>query len=139
MVFGEISLSSKVTNLFTSAGITVIDTTNSTIVLGHPISNSGGPFYWHLSPGQYAILEMIVHFSGFGQTETRHRRIYAEFSVDSPAQLIYIGNLQVDWAAKDKFITVEDDYENALEAIHANYPKLQGVPVKQLLELEEKL
>lgn len=137
VVFGEVSLGPEVTHWFTFANLYVIDTTSSKIVLAHQIGELREAFYWHLPPGRYAIVNMDVHNGLTNVTTTR--RINAEFSVDRPSQLIYVGNLQIDWRAKGKFVTVVDDYDNAVTVLHSNYQKLQDVPIKRLLELEEDL
>jgi len=130
VVFGDVSVGSKVLGWLAIGSFNVINTETSTPVLVQHIEGLGEPFYWCLPPGKYAILDLIVSLG----SRTTHFRIYAEFSVHSEHEIIYVGTL--DLASLPPSIT--DDFDSAVRTFHAKYPTLRTVPVKQLLQLEKR-
>lgn len=62
------------------------------------------------------------------------RRIFAEFSVDSPQTVTYVGTLKLARSST----SVEDDFAIAAQAFKARFPSLQANPVSQLLKLEKE-
>ena len=133
IVFGSILVKSSVSGWFESGNVTVINTRNSEPVLEHPVKGLGGPFYWSLPPGQYAILDLCVHRS-IGDERTSSRRIFAEFSIDSEQTAVYVGTLGL----ASSLPSVTDDFDTAVKTFHSQFPTLNTEPIKQLLHFEKR-
>ena len=127
VVFGAVYVSSRVTGFLVGSGsITVIDESSSRTVLTHEIRKLGAPFYWHLPPGKYAIMDLQEkHLSP--RSSTRSKRIYAQFSVDLPSQPVYVGKLLIAAGKNDLSVTVTDDYDKAVRTLYEDYPKFNAV------------
>lgn len=89
-------------------------------------------FYWHLPPGVYTI-------TGFRWPQrggTRSRRIYAQFTVSEDSQLIYIGTLTIG-LDRDYRLQIEDEYDQAISSLRAEFPHITGEVAKSLMHLEK--
>lgn len=133
IVFGGILLKSQISGLFSDGSMNIINTENGKQVFRHQIKGSGGPFYWSLPVGQYAILDLLLTINLVGSRGSSIR-IYAQFQVDSEQKLIYIGTL--GFTRGSPFII--DDFDSATAIFHAQYPTFNAVPIKQLLQLEKR-
>ncbi|MGA7795885.1 MAG: hypothetical protein WCA19_22865 [Candidatus Acidiferrales bacterium] len=132
-MFGAISLGSPVTRLITVGTINVINTQNSEPVVLDRIDALGGPFYWSLPPGQYAILDLLETTQLGFTTESTDRLIRAKFAIDSEQTVIYVGTLNL--ATPVPFVT--DDFSTAVRALHSHFPALDTTPIKQLLQIDK--
>lgn len=134
IVFGSISVRAA-SNWLDHEKITVINTRNSQPVLEHPINGPGGYFYWSLPPGQYAILDLTCTRRELlgNDYESRSRRIYAQFSIDSEQTVAYVGRL----ALRASSCSVNDDFETAVKTFHAQFPAVNTEPTKHLLHFED--
>lgn len=88
-----------------------------------------GSFYWHLTPGEYAI----VAFTLDGKTG----RIFAEFTVSEEKPIMYIGKLTVTFSGSRYYMRVDDDYDLASLAFNEKFPRIRGEMVKSLMRLEK--
>jgi hypothetical protein len=129
VVFGDVSGASNVLGWLAIGSLSVINTPTGTTLLEHHIEARGCPFYWCLPPGKYAILDLKATLG----SRTTYYRIYAEFSVDSEQDILYVGTLDLTSLPP----TIVDDFDAAAEKLRANYPTLRSAPLKRLLQLEK--
>lgn len=87
-----------------------------------------GSFYWHLTPGEYAI----AAFKLDGKTG----RIFAEFTVSEEKPIMYVGKLTIAFSGSRYYMRVDDDYEQASLAFKEKFPGIRGETVKSLMQLE---
>jgi hypothetical protein len=117
-----------------SAAVDIIDVRTSKILFSHPLRGKNNEFYWHLPPGEYAILGIEVK-GGDGLSLSR---VFAEFSVPSTGGPVYIGDLVRLEANGQLLWRVQDEQANAVQALKAKYPNLPENITKSLLKLEER-
>lgn len=130
-VFGRIMTETKMPK---GTYVSVMDVQRSIPVLKTPpLKDHGGLFCWHLPPGQYAVFEL----GRGGNTTLYSHRVYAEFEVSSPGQLIYVGCLNISLKEEDGTFVI-DDFEQDFTSLKTNYPLVGGTPTKNLFKLENK-
>jgi hypothetical protein len=112
--------------------VSVIDTRRSIPVLEHRVKENGGPFFWHLPPGPYAVFDLHTGAS----MEGRAWRIYGEFQVDSAGQVIYVGCLHLVFDSDRMTSSVSSEFEKATQLFKSTYPRVVGTPIKRLLKFE---
>jgi len=95
-----------------------------------------GSFAWHLPPGNHAIAGYEWHARPGGPNRLSGR-IWAEFLVHDKGALIYIGTLVINFLDGRYSMTVEDNFNEALTKVSAEFPYLNGPRSKQLVRLEK--
>jgi hypothetical protein len=135
LVFGAISRHPK--GFGSSDEANVIDEATGLTFVTHPLKESGGPFYWSLPPGNYAILDIRSRSSFLiswltGITTWGANRVDARFRVPSAQKMIYIGTLDL---SSEKSVIL-NDFDSALLGLHTEFPSLKGEPITELMQLE---
>ncbi len=92
-----------------------------------------GSFYWHLRPGGYTITEFRWYAPVFTTSETRGRRIFADFIVPETTSLVYIGTLIIRFEEGCYAMRIEDEYDRALEEVTSL--GISGEVTKHLMQL----
>ncbi|MCP4388972.1 MAG: hypothetical protein GY802_11800 [Gammaproteobacteria bacterium] len=124
IVFGSISVSSD----FGTSYINVLDLKTSQVILINEIEERIEKFYWHLPPGEYAVMNFV---SRDAWTHTRTvNRLFAKFTVGAVSEAQYIGNIYVD--RKGSKSVVQDNYQEAAMAFKTDFPGLLYTPEKRL-------
>lgn len=141
VVFGNFTLTSKIGGQGMWGASTVadiIDIRTSRIMFRYPLSREGGPFYWHLPPGKYAVLGVTVKGAVGLDSHMQNYRVFAEFSVLSTDSTFYIGNLILQQANGNVSSSVRDDQESAVQRLRSKYPNLSDSINKNLMRLEKR-
>lgn len=129
VVFGDVSVGPKVLGWLGIGSLSVINTPTSTTLLEQTIEGRRSPFYWCFRPGKYAILDLRVTLG----SRTTYYRLYAQFSVHSEQEILYVGTLDLTSLPP----TIVDDFDADVQKLRAKYPTLRSAPVKRLLQLEK--
>jgi len=94
-----------------------------------------GSFYWHLSPGSYAISGF--QWTGGSGGGTKSGRIFAEFVVPEDKSLVYIGKLTLDFDRTYHYtMRIENDYERAIQNFKNKFPEIKDEPTQNLMKFE---
>lgn len=94
-------------------------------------TSAGGRFSWPLPPGEYAI----VSYSRLN----RVGRIWTTFSVPSPKEAAYIGDLRIETSQQGYRFSIRDTFADALKDAEAGLARDGFTPVKALMRLEERV
>jgi hypothetical protein len=92
-----------------------------------------GSFYWHLPTGSYSILA-FNYYSRERELFTI-RPIVARFSIFESKKLAYIGTLAITFIENGHSIRIEDEYEEALDALP--FPVMKPAIPKHFMSLEK--
>ncbi len=130
LVFGSISLSSDSGNSL----INVIDLKTSQVILRDNIDERVEKFYWHLPPGEYAVMNYISHNVWTNITWTT--RLFAKFTVDIDTEAQYIGNIYIDRKGGNSI--VQDKYLEAVTIFNTDFPNFSYMPEKRITSLGVK-
>jgi hypothetical protein len=140
VVFGRVNIiyknEPKVWGKLSSPGVfyILVLPSGSSEAFSHMLREDGS-FYWHLSPGSYAISGF--QWTGGSGGGTKSGRIFAEFVVPQKKSVTYIGKLILIFDGSYRSNTqVEDDYEQAIQGFKKKFPEIKDEPVKNLMKLE---
>jgi hypothetical protein len=90
-----------------------------------------GSFYWHLPPGGYSIAGYHWQFS---EGMSSGNRIFADFIVPGERTATYIGTLVIAGG----LISIEDEYEEAINAFNSKFEEFREPITKNLMRLEKR-
>ncbi len=96
-----------------------------------------GSFYWNLPPGGYLITEFSQRrwkaWKGFHRVR---RGLLARFVIPEATSPIYIGTLTIRSAAGRYTMSIEDEYDQALQRLKQQFPEVKEPVAKRLMRLE---
>ena len=111
------------------------------IPYGYPLIGDGS-FYWHLPRGEYIITEFAravrdwtLGAGIFGSRLVR-RGILARFVIPEALSSIYIGTLIIRSEAGRYTMSIEDEYDEALQRFKQRFPEVKGPVAKRLMQWE---
>jgi len=140
VVFGRVNLIYKneprVWGKLSSPGVfyILVLPSGSSEAFSHMLREDGS-FYWHLSPGSYAISGF--QWTGAGRGFTKSGRIFAEFVVPERKSISYVGKLTLIFDGDYRFnMRIEDDYDQAIQDFKKKFPEIKEEPVKTIMKLE---
>ena len=139
VVFGTVTLYGRPKTGGRLTWVNVINARTGINVFYEVLSKAETRFCWSLVPGDYAVLGLgtsdALPPGGFGKSGVA--RIYAEFSVSSAGQAIYVGDLELDASSNRLRVTIADNSQTALAKFRTDHPNMLGPVTKTLLKLEE--
>ena len=101
----------------------------------------GGEMYWHLPPGNYAVVALKYNHRASIEATRIIRPMQARFTIPNDEKMVYIGSLMITFndmgsiASRSFGLHIEDRYENTLGALRRKFPEANGNVARRLMSL----
>jgi len=93
-------------------------------------------FYWKLPPGEYVIAEFL--WATTWGSGSKSGRIFSKFEIRENEKCIYLGSLKMTFFGIQYTMAIEDTYQETYQEIKKKFPGLTAVPVRRLMQLEDR-